>query len=114
MSLSLHVGLVQFDVAWENPTANFLRLDTMLKNETNLDLVVLPEMWSTGFTMNTSTASEPVMGPASDWMQQKAQQLHAHVTGSVSVKNGVACYNRFYSFDPSGHHYKYDKKHLFS
>lgn len=114
MSSSLHVGLVQYDVAWEDPAVNFDRLDTMLKDESNLDLVVLPEMWSTGFTMHTEHAAEPVLGPASEWMKQHANQYNTHVAGSVSVKNGVACYNRFYCFEPSGHHHQYDKKHLFS
>lgn len=113
MSSAIRIGIAQFDLAWENPRANHTAVESMFADAPAMDLLVLPEMWSTGFTMNTS-ASEPLQGPSLDWMQNQAA-LHAMtICGSVSVFDGQRAYNRFYAVSPDGTVQSYDKRHLFS
>jgi len=114
MTSSLRIALAQWNTAWEDPVANFNLLDTLLENEKDLDLIVLPEMWSTGFTMNTDEAAEEINGIALKWMLRKADELQTHISGSIAVKDGVQFYNRFYCVGPNGEQNQYDKKHLFS
>src|SRR5262245_14717952 len=114
MSSSLHIGLVQFDPAWENPAMNMLKANQLLEGLNHLDLIVLPEMWSTGFTMQTATASEPAHGPAWKWMKDTAARIQSNIAGSISVKENGMSYNRFYYLGLDGSEAVYDKKHLFS
>ena len=113
MASVIHIGLAQLDLAWENPEANQSRIESLLPGQPRLDLLVLPEMWSTGFTMNTSI-SEPAEGPSFEWMKWIANVHNTHVCGSLSVREGSRYYNRFYVVAPDGSHNHYDKRHLFS
>ena len=113
MPAALHIGLVQPDLAWENPAANQLKVESLLQGHNDLNLVVLPEMWSTGFTMNTAN-SEPAQGPSFLHMQAMAAAHNAYVCGSISVRDGDQYYNRFYAVAPDGSYHHYDKRHLFS
>jgi len=114
MTSSLRIGLSQFNISWENPSANLSRLDSLLKAENDLDLIVLPEMWSTGFTMHTDIAEEGMHGTALSWMKQKAAQSSAHVAGSIAIKIDDHYFNRFCVVSPQGEVQYYDKRHLFS
>ena len=60
----LHIGLVQFDIAWEQPGENIRRIEHLLDQQQGLDLVILPEMWSTGFTMKPENNAEDASGVA--------------------------------------------------
>jgi len=113
MTSSLHIGLAQFNTTWENPMANMARLDILLREEPPLDLIVLPEMWSTGFTMRTALAEE-MGGDALAWMLQKAASSSAHIAGSISMKVNGQYFNRFCVVSPTGKIQHYDKRHLFS
>ena len=110
----LHIGLVQFDVSWERPDLNMQRVESLVGDQSNFDLLLLPEMWSSGFSMAPETASEPVGGPALQWMLEKAEQWQTAIAGSIAVKDGASYYNRFYCTWPDGQTAQYDKKHLFS
>lgn len=115
MSASLfHIGLVQFDIAWEHPQANMIRIEQILADHHRLDLVILPEMWTTGFTMRPDTAAEVHPGPALEWMQTQAARYDTAVAGSIAVKDGGQYYNRWYCVLPEGGITTYDKRHLFS
>lgn len=123
MTSTLRIGLAQLDTAWEDPAANIKRLDELLKEEKDLDLLVLPEMWSTGFTMNTTEITETATATADEadyaegalrWMLNKAASARIHIAGSIAVKEGDHFYNRFYCVSPQGEIQQYDKKHLFS
>ena len=113
MSTVIRIGLAQFDLAWENPVANQSMMELMLETQDGLDLLVLPEMWSTGFTMNTK-ASESTDGSSLQWMKDQASSRNMTVCGSISVRNGDKAYNRFYAVSPDGQVALYDKRHLFS
>ena len=86
----------------------------MIGQMQGLDLLLLPEMWSTGFTMKPESIAEIDEGPALQWMKKQSQILQSVVAGSISVSNGHQYFNRWYAAYPDGYVAQYDKKHLFS
>lgn len=110
---NLRVSLVQSDLVWEDPAANCAQLEEKLAGLAGqTDVIVLPEMFSTGFSM-TESGAEIGRGPALQWMQLQANRMGALVLGSLKVKHGTSFYNRLYAVDPSGSYTAYDKRHLF-
>jgi len=114
ISSSLHVTLVQPDIAWEKPEENFQHLDQLLSQSQEEDLIILPEMWSTGFSMRPELIAESTQGPALKWMKDHAKQRNAVIAGSISVKDGHQYFNRCYFTFPDGEVVFYNKRHLFS
>ena len=111
---ALRVTLVQAELAWHDAAANrrmFERLLDPLAGQT--DLVVLPEMFTTGFTMAPESAAEPAGGPSVEWMQTMAARLGAVVTGSIATRDGGSYFNRLTWMRPDGSSAAYDKRHLF-
>ena len=109
----LRVSLVQFEIAWEDPLANCALLEEKLQHLINqTDVVVLPEMFSTGFSMNDQGA-EIGHGPVIKWLKLMANRLNALVVGSIKCKENNQYFNRFVAVDPEGKILSYDKKHLF-
>ena len=111
---TLKITLVQSHLVWENPAANRAAFDNHLKSITETDVVVLPEMFTTGFTMNAQQVAEPTNGITFSWMQNWAKQLDCAITGSVVVEDDGAFYNRLFFVYPNGESKYYDKKHLFT
>ena len=110
---NLRVSLVQTDLVWENPSANCAQLEEKLAAlGGSTDVVVLPEMFATGFSMS-ETGAEIGKGPALQWMQVQANRLGALVIGSLKVKQQNSFYNRLYAVHPDGSYSSYDKRHLF-
>jgi predicted amidohydrolase len=112
--LNLSITLLQPDTIWERPDENIHRIETLLSDVNAGDLIVLPEMWSTGFSMHPEMVAESSNGPALHWMKRFAKEKNAVLAGSVSVKEGHRYFNRFYFAFPNGEVSFYDKKHLFS
>jgi predicted amidohydrolase len=109
----LRVSLVQFEIAWEDPLANCSILEEKLQYLINqTDVVVLPEMFSTGFSMNDKGA-EIGQGSVVKWLKLMANRLNALVVGSIKCKENNQYFNRFVAVTPSGENFIYDKKHLF-
>ena len=81
MSDQLHIALVQSDLFWNDPLANKNHFDALLTSVQDLDLIVLPEMFTTAFCMEGS--SEPMNGASVQWMLQKAKSLNAAVCGRL-------------------------------
>jgi len=109
----LRVSLVQFEIAWEDPLANCALLEEKLQHLANqTDVVVLPEMFSTGFSMNDKGA-EIGHGPVIKWIKLMANRLNALVVGSIKCKENNQYFNRFVAVDPESKILSYDKKHLF-
>ncbi|MDO6467732.1 amidohydrolase [Neptunomonas phycophila] len=111
---SLRVSLVQTPLHWENAAENrtqFTALLAPLAGQT--DLVVLPEMFTTGFMMQPEVQAEPADGPTLAWMKQQACQLDAAICGSIAVEEGGQYFNRFLLVTPQAHVMSYDKRHLF-
>lgn len=111
----LKTALVQTSLHWEDKQANFKMLDEKLSGiTTGPDIVVLPEMFSTGFSMQPEKFAEKIDGEAVSWMQKKASQLNAVITGSLIIEENGAYYNRLIWLQPDGSMSWYDKRHLFS
>ena len=115
MAKNLSITLVQAKLAWENPTANFKGLNKLLSGlkRGQTDVLVLPEMFSTGFSMNAKQLAEEMEGPSMQWMYETASGLRAAVCGSVMIRDGKNYFNRFIWMEPDGHYDQYDKRHLF-
>jgi len=114
MASSFSITLTQINTAWEDPSANISQLDLLLRDQSNPELILLPEMWPTGFTMNTAFAEDEKEGVAITWMKKQAVALNTFIAGSIAVKAGNQFYNRFICVGPKGEISQYDKKHLFS
>ena len=109
----LTITLVQPDVTWEDKDANLAHLDELLADLPETDLVILTEMFSTGFSMKTKELSEDMDGPTMQWMAQKAKDIDAVVTGSIIIHDSGSYYNRLIWMTPDGSYQKYDKRHTF-
>jgi predicted amidohydrolase len=111
--MSLTITLVQSDLVWEDKSANIRQFEQKLQTVMDTDIVVLPEMFTTGFTMNTALA-ETMQGPTVGWMQHMAQKNQTVICGSIIIQEGTVFYNRFLWVQPNDVVHYYDKKHLFS
>jgi predicted amidohydrolase len=110
---NLRVSLVQTDLVWEDPAANCAQLEERLADLAGkTDVVVLPEMFATGFSMSP-TGAEIGRGPVLQWMQVQASRLGALMIGSLKVKQQNSFLNRLYAVHPDGSFVSYDKRHLF-
>jgi len=115
MTKDLKVTIVQTNLAWENVDANLSSFSQKLESlePSSTDLIVLPEMFSTGFTMNASTVAESMNGKAVEWMAKIAAQKNAVITGSCIIKDDGKFYNRLIWMRPDGTYEYYNKRHTF-
>jgi predicted amidohydrolase len=114
MNPHLRVTLVQTELAWQDPAANRGRLAAHFRGlRAHSDLVVLPEMFSTGFSMDAERLAEDMDGPTVGWMREEAAALGCAITGSLIVREQGRCYNRLVWARPDGTVEHYDKRHLF-
>jgi predicted amidohydrolase len=111
---NISVTLIQSDIYWENPAANLAMFEEKIwQISGKTDIIVLPEMFTTGFTMNPSPFAEPMNLTTFKWMRQLASQTGAVITGSFIVKVNERFFNRLVWMQPDGEFTFYDKKHLF-
>lgn len=111
----LSVALIQTDLVWENVTANLAVLEEKIAALPEaVDVIVLPEMFSTGFSMSAAALAEPMNHTTTRWLRMMAAQTQALVIGSFQVKEGGKYYNRLLAMRPDGTCESYDKRHLFS
>jgi predicted amidohydrolase len=110
---TLRLTLIQSNLHWEDIGANLAMFEEKIwRIEQPTDLIILPEMFNTGFTMNAALA-EPMNLHTFKWMKQQAAQMGAVVTGSYIVKEKDRYYNRLIWMRPDGSFETYDKRHLF-
>ncbi|RCR66755.1 amidohydrolase [Larkinella punicea] len=110
----MHLTLLQTSLHWENPTANRAMLEEKIfALPEKTDLIVLPEMFTTGFSMNAKALAEPMNLTTFRWLKQMAAQTDAVVTGSYIVQEKGQFYNRLIWMEPDGSFDVYDKRHLF-
>lgn len=110
----LSVTLVQTDLAWQDPAANRRRLSEIIDGLPGRgELIVLPEMFATGFTMEPAPHAEPMSGPTIAWMAELARRHDVTLTGSLAIRDGDAYRNRLIWMPPDGACQWYDKRHLF-
>lgn len=113
MQPELKIALVQANLVWQNVDANLANLESLIENLTGVDLIVLPEMFSTAFSMNTHNAELP-NGKSVQWMKKIAAQKCATICGSLMIQESGKFFNRFYWVNEYGEIYTYNKRHLFS
>ncbi|MFN3839185.1 MAG: amidohydrolase [Cyclobacteriaceae bacterium] len=111
---NLTITLIQSALYWEEVGANLSSFEEKIwKIGQSTDVIILPEMFSTGFTMNAAKLAEPMNMTTFKWMKQMAAQTHALMLGSFIVKENNTFYNRLLWMEPNGHFKTYDKRHLF-
>ena len=110
----MHITLLQTDLYWHDPVANRAILEERIFTLPEpTDLIVLPEMFTTGFTMDARAVAEPMNLTTFRWLRQMATQTGAVVTGSYVVRENNKFYNRLVWMQPDGAYDVYDKRHLF-
>jgi predicted amidohydrolase len=111
---SLTVAIIQTDLIWETPEANRKNIENKVSTITDADLIVLPEMFTSGFTMNASAVAETMDGNTIIWLKQLAKEKQTAITGSLVIKENNKYYNRLVFIEPSGKTIHYDKRHTFT
>ena len=113
MSQTLELAAIQANLVWEDPAANRTYFDQKLAEiKKDVDLIVLPEMFATGFSMNPDGIADE--GETLNWMKSKATDLNTAIAGSLMVKENELYYNRFYFVTPDGSVTLYNKRHTFT
>ena len=111
----MKTALIQSAIIWENPEANRNYFEQKINTiSESIDLIVLPEMITTGFTMNPETVAETMDGKTMGWLQSLAKAKKTAITGSLIVTDNNNFYNRLVFVFPSGEIQFYDKRHLFT
>lgn len=113
MAENLKVSLIQTSLHWENKEENLKHFAEKIQQIRDTDLILLPEMFNTGFSMNSTKLHERMDGHTIAWMKEKAAKKNAVVCGSLIVEEDGKYYNRLVWMRPDGSFETYDKKHLF-
>ena len=109
----MRVSVVQADIIWENVVANRLAFTENIAAQSGVDVVVLPEMFTTGFSMEPEHLAEQPNGETSAWLTDCAMRYNVAITGSFIVNDNGTFRNLMFFVKPSGEHFYYDKRHLF-
>lgn len=111
----LRVHYIQSDLHWQSVEANLASFEEAIwRIEGDSDLIILPEMFSTGFSMEAKAFAEPMNSKTFRWMKQQAAQTDAMVMGSYIVQEKGSHFNRLFAVAPDGQYHTYDKRHLFA
>lgn len=116
MQEQLNIAMIQTKLAWENPKKNRKRIEKKIAhlNTVEIDLVILPEMFTSGFTMEPEKVAEDMKGETINWMKSMAAANKYAVMGSLVIKEADYFVNRLLFVTPAGEVSYYDKKHLFT
>lgn len=111
----MRIAVVQPDMKWQDKKANFKILESLSEQfNGNADLVILPEMFNTGFSMEPGILGESMEGDTLQWMRKMSQNGNYGICGSFIVKEGANFFNRWVFVSPENDLFYYDKRHLFS
>ncbi len=110
----MKITTVQCDIEWMQKEKNLGRLSRLIDDCEATDIIVLPEMFATGFCMDSSKIAESVGGEVQQWMLAEARKHNAAVVGSVATQENGNYYNRLLFVEPDGTVTAYDKRHLFT
>ncbi|MCF6356375.1 MAG: amidohydrolase [Draconibacterium sp.] len=111
---NLKVTVFQPNIIWENPKANINKYSEWIENLDDTDVIILPEMFTTGFSMSPENLKEPVNGSSVEWMKKMAAKKDAAVVGSLIIEENNQIYNRAFWVFPDGKIEYYNKRHLFT
>lgn len=110
----MKVSLIQTHLYWEDRERNIAHFESLINSiKEQTDLIILPEMFTTGFSMNPGKVAEPANGETLSWLKKKAKEKNAVITGSVAVEENGNYFNRLFWVEPSGAIQVYNKRHLF-
>ena len=111
----LNIAIFQLDLVWEDRAANRAKIDQLLQNVSKTtDVVFLPEMFTTGFSMNVSESAESMEGETIQWMKRRCYEHQLALCGSLIIHENSQYFNRLVFVEPSGEFYFYNKRHLFT
>jgi predicted amidohydrolase len=113
MKEELNIALLQCDLHWENAAKNRSQIEEYLAGIIDADLILLPEMFNTGFSVASIHLAETMHGETVEWMKSIARQKSAVICGSLMIKEAGCVYNRLLWVEPDGNIGYYDKRHLF-
>ena len=111
---NLKITIIQPDMIWENIPANLKKYSEMLTEIEETDVIILPEMFTTGFSMQAEKLKEGMDGTSVDWMKKTAAAKNASIVGSLIIEEGEQIFNRAVWVFPDGNVKYYDKHHLFT
>jgi omega-amidase len=111
---TLSITIIQADLRWEDKQANLQHLTEKINSAGKTELIILPEMFSTGFSMQPAKLAEKMNGPTVEWMKKTAAEKRVIVTGSVIIEENGNFFNRLIWMLPNGQYGMYDKRHLFA
>lgn len=114
MKEKLTIGLIQAPLVWHSPEANRSYFEQKISVTAGVDLFILPEMFSTGFTMNPQHIAEEMFGETTMWMQKMSAENNCAITGSIVVRENNQLFNRLIFVDEEARIFTYDKRHLFT
>jgi omega-amidase len=110
----LRVALIQANLFWEERDENLAHFDHLLgRIDEKTDLILLPEMFNTGFSINPPACAETMDGPSIRFLRDKAREKQAAIMATLLVREEEGCYNRLVCIHPDGRCDTYDKRHLF-
>jgi predicted amidohydrolase len=111
----MKIALLQTALSWENPKENRLNLEEKIHSISEVvDLIVLPEMFTSGFTMHPKNCAETMQGATISWLQSLAKEKNSAITGSLIIEENGNYFNRLVFVFPNGEIQHYDKRHLFT
>lgn len=111
----MKIALIQTPLFWENPNKNRAYVNEKINSISQyVDLIVLPEMFTSGFTMNPKNVAETMQAETISWLKKLAKDKNCAITGSVVIEENKHYYNRLVFVFPSGEIQTYDKRHLFT
>lgn len=113
MNEALNIAILQCDVHWEDSSKNRDQIEEYLESLMDTDLIVLPEMFNTGFSVSSTHLAEIMDGPTVNWMKRIAKKHHSVLCGSLMIEENGFVYNRLVWVEPCGSIQHYDKRHLF-
>jgi omega-amidase len=114
MQSELKVAIIQKDLVWQNAEQNRVNFDAMFSEMNAVDLIVLPEMFTTGFSMLPKPIAETMQGKTVRWMLDTAKRLNTALVGSIIIQEGTMYHNRMLFVHPKGNIEQYDKRHAFT
>jgi predicted amidohydrolase len=111
----MKIALIQSELVWENPSENLKLLQEKINSiASDVGLIVLPEMFTSGFTMNPKDVAETMQGDTILWLKATAKAKNCALTGSIVIEENGNYFNRLVFVFPDGTIQKYDKRHLFT
>lgn len=114
MEKSINISTIQTELVWESRDENLAHFEKLFKQiPKESDIVVMPEMFSTGFSMSPEKLAEKVDGVTVQWMKSQAKKLEKVIVGSVIIEDQDQFFNRLFWVNPNGEMQSYDKKHCF-